>query len=382
MLHCQRHPTRFGAAALVSLACSAAAALDPATRPSDRFRLGIVGLSHAHVYGFLNEVVRRPDIELVGMAEPRAELLSRYGRHHHKLPPSTLFADLDQMLDQARPHAVAVFTDTAGHPRVVEACARRGIHVMMEKPLAISSDDARAIQASARRGRIQVLVNYETTWYPNTRAAWSIIKEDRRVGPIRRIIFHTGHPGPKEIGVPAEFLDWLTDPLRNGSGALHDFGCYGADLATWLMDGRGPDSVTAVTQQLKSEPTYAKVDDEASILLTYPGSLVIIQASWNWPFNRKDMEIYGQSGSYLTIGSDHYRLHVADAADSQERADPPAAPHADPLSFLIAVAKGETAPTGPSSLEINLVVSEILDAARRSAQTGRTIRLTDPPVAK
>ncbi len=248
--------------AIMTLLPFFAHAATPTSQPAARLRLGIAGLVHGHVYGFLDAAVKRPDVEIVGMAESRAELLDRYGRHHHKLPPAVLFSDLNEMLDKAKPQAVAIFTDTAEHPKVVEACARRGIHVMMEKPLAISTKDAHAIEESARKGNIRVLVNYETTWYPNTQSAWSLLKEGNRIGQIRKIVFHTGHQGPKEIGVPHEFLEWLMDPSRNGSGALHDFGCYGADIATWLMDGRRPTSVTAVTQHLKSDPVYRHVDDE------------------------------------------------------------------------------------------------------------------------
>ena len=66
-----------------------------------------------------------------------------------------------------------------------------------------------------------------------------------------------------------EFLAWLNDPKLNGGGALYDFGCYGADLMTWLMDGQRPISVTATTQQIKPD-IYPRVDDEATIILTYP----------------------------------------------------------------------------------------------------------------
>ena len=97
-----------------------------------------------------------------------------------------------------------------------------------------------------------------------------------------------------------EFLSWLTDPKLNGAGALFDFGCYGAGLMTWLMNGEKPLTVTAVTQQIKPE-IYPKVDDEATIIITYPKAQAIIQASWNWPFDRKDMEVYGATGSVMTV---------------------------------------------------------------------------------
>ena len=127
------------------------------------------------------------------------------------------------------------------------------------------------------------------------------------LGQIRKVVVHDGHQGPKEIGVQPEFLAWLTDPKLNGAGALFDFGCYGADLMTWLMDGERPQSVTAVTQQIKPQ-IYPRVDDEATIILKYPQAQAIVQASWNWPFDRKDMEVYGQSGYVITVKKEDIRV--------------------------------------------------------------------------
>ena len=86
--------------------------------------------------------------------------------------PTVAAPPLLHLLDQARPQAVVVFTDTFDHLRVVEACAARGIPVMMEKPLAVSVEHARAIERAARKANIPVMVNYETTWYASNRAAW------------------------------------------------------------------------------------------------------------------------------------------------------------------------------------------------------------------
>jgi len=122
---------------------------------------------------------------------------------------------------------------------------------MMEKPLAVSMEHARAIQQAARRSSIHVLVNYETTWYPSHELAYALVRRQGAVGELRKIVVRDGHQGPKEIGCPESFLSWLTDPVLNGGGAIMDFGCYGADLITWLMQGQRPLRVTAVTQQLK-----------------------------------------------------------------------------------------------------------------------------------
>ena len=164
--------------------------------------------------------------------------------------------------------------------------------------------------------------------------------------------------------------------MLDGAGALFDFGCYGADLMTWLMDGQRPLSVTAVTQQIKPD-IYPKVDDEATIVLTYPRAQGIIQASWNWPFDRKDLEVYGQTGLARTIGADKIRVRLNGKEEEEIAARPLDPRYDDQLSYLTAVVRGEVKPSGPSSLAVNVVVMEILDAARRSAASGETVRLSD-----
>src|SRR6266403_1057238 len=230
-------------------------------------RVVLAGLVHGHASGFFNQFQHRADLRVVGIAESDRQLTAQFAKRYG-LEPSLFYSDLEEMLKATHPQAVLAYTNTYDHRRVVEICARYGVPVIMEKPLAVSFEDARAIEKAARAGKIQVLVNYETTWYRSNQAAYDLVHENA-IGEIRKIVVHDGHQGPKEINVGPEFLAWLTDPKLNGGGALFDFGCYGADLATWLMDGRRPDSVTAVTQQIKPD-VYPRVDDEATIVLTYP----------------------------------------------------------------------------------------------------------------
>jgi predicted dehydrogenase len=327
---------------------------------------------HGHVDGFFRASLHSPQIEVVGIAEPDRQLSLKYA-DEYGIDRSLLFSSLEDMLRKAHPQAVLVYTTTYDHRRVVEACARHGVHVMMEKPLAVSLEDAIAIQRAAQQGEIHVLVNYETTWYPSNRAAYDLV-HDNSIGSIRKIVVHDGHQGPKEIGVGPEFFAWLTDPKLDGGGALFDFGCYGADLVTWLMEGKRPSSVTAVTQHIKPD-IYPRVDDEATIILTYPKAQAIIQASWNWPFGRKDMEVYGQTGYAITVGSDDIRERLANGQEKQIQATPLSAPYNSSLAYFRAVIDGEINSEGLSSLETNVIVTEILDAARRSAAEGRRIPL-------
>jgi predicted dehydrogenase len=196
------------------------------------------------------------------------------------------------------------------------------------------------------------------------------------IGEVRKVVTHDGHKGPKEIGVGPEFLGWLTDPKLNGGGALYDFGCYGADFMTWLMNGERPLTVTAVTMQIKPD-VYPRVDDDATIVLTYPQAEAILMASWNWPFGRSDVEVYGKTGTVFTRGRDE--IEERRAGDSEAKrvtAKPLLEPQNDSINYLRAVVLEGMKPEGRSSLEVNVVVAEILDAARESAKSRKTVALS------
>ena len=336
-------------------------------------RLAIAGLVHGHVSGFLRGAQGRQDVQIVGVFDPDAALVRQYGGQY-KLPDSVLFTDLAAMLAKTSPEAVASFTSTADHPAIVEAAASRRIHVMMEKPLALGNPEALRIKRAAERGGIHVLVNFETTWYASHGSMWSLVKERGELGEIRKMVAMDGHSGPKAIKVQAEFLDWLRDPARNGAGALYDFGCYGANLMTWMMDNQRPIAVTASTQQFQPE-TYPKVDDEATIVVEYPRAQGIIQASWNWPFNRKDFEVYGQRGWAIATGANSLRVALPGQPDHPVTPDPRPADQRDSISHLLAVVRGTAKPNALSSLENNLIATEILDAARESARTRKRVAL-------
>ena len=356
---------------LLALMASAAAQ----SQESKPLRVAIAGLNHGHVSGFLNNARRRAgDITIVAVWDPDSALLQKYAAEN-SLAAGQLYTDLDKMLDAVKPEAVATFTDTYSHLRVVEACAPRHIPVMMEKPMAVDIKQAHAIQQASERYNTPVFVNYETTWYRSHGEMWNLLHEQKAGGEIRRMVAMDGHQGPREINVQPEFFAWLNDPVKNGAGALFDFGCYGANLMTWMMDNQRPLKVTALTQTDKPA-IYTHVDDEATVLLEYPKAQGVIEASWNWPVGRKDFEVYGATGYAIATGGDNLRVRLAGAKAEEARTLPPLKPEAaDSISYLIGVARGRFKPYGLSSLENNVIVIEILDAARESARAGRTISL-------
>lgn len=341
-------------------------------------RVAVVGLVHGHVHGLFRMLPEHPDVKLVSIYEPQKPLAEQYAKQYH-LETVPVYNDLEKMLTEQKPDAVLVYSTIVDHRKIIEAAAKHGISSMVEKPLATTLEDALAIRKAAREHHVQALVNYFTTWQASS---WELYDEagQGKLGDLRRIIAHTGHQGPKEIGVGPEWLPWLTDPVQNGAGALFDFGCYGADFATVLMHGQAPLAVTTIAQTEKPD-VYPKVDDDATILIRYPKAQAVLMPSWNWPFSRNDIEVYGATGYVATVTADKLRARYA-GEKSENAISAPAAPkaHSNSLDYLVAVLHGEIKPEGdPSSLETNMVVMQIMDAARKSAATGKTITIEKLP---
>ena len=338
-------------------------------------RLAVAGIAHGHngwILGRKNDAA----VQLVGIYETNKELVKKMMDKYH-LDPALFYDDMNKMLEEVKPEGVLGFGTTLQHLSVVEACAPKGIHVMVEKPLATTVADAEKMVGLARKHKILLLTNFETSWYPTTDKSFALTRDTSFMGAIRKVVVHDGHEGPKEIGVSKEFFEWLTDPVQNGGGALMDFGCYGANLMTLLMNGTMPLSVTAVTSQYKPH-IYPKVDDEATIILQYPGAQCIIQASWNWPFARKDMAIYGSNGYIIT--KDNYNMKakgkVGSEVDYKLTAQETNTYTSPFLYFADAIRNKISIPAfGAYSIENNLIVVRILEAARNSAKTGKTIYL-------
>ena len=344
----------------------------------DPLKIGVIGLTHTHVHWIFGSEPRG-EIEIVGIVESNEELAERYAEQHN-FSMELVYSSMDELFDNVKPEAVTAFGTIYEHLAVVEAAAPRGVHVMVEKPLAVNMEHARKMEALAQKYNIHLLTNYETTWYPTTHKAYELAKEHNAIGDIRKIMVHDGHKGPKKIGINKEFLEWLTDPVQNGGGAEIDFGCYGANILTWFMEGKRPHSVTAISQQLQPE-NNPEVNDESIILLQYDSTVAVIQGSWNWPIGRKDMEIYGVKGAIYADNRHDLRVRISEGYDGFDeqvmKLEERKAPFDDPFALFTAVIRNEIQLDAYdlSTLENNLLVVEILDAARKSARENKTIQL-------
>jgi predicted dehydrogenase len=337
-----------------------------------KLRVVVAGLNHDHVYNILH-ANKEGRVVIVGIAEPNKALWKKYGAQF-QLPDSLFSINLKSLVLSKKPDAVLGYNEVSGHVDIVKICAPLHVPVMVEKPLAATLQQAQEIKALSKKYNDMVLVNYETTWYPSIADVNDTV-ESGSFGKIKKMVFHDGHQGPKEINCSPEFLAWLTDPVKNGAGALNDFGCYGADIMTWMMHGQKPIAVTAVTRHYKTAE-YPKVDDDATILVEYPEATGLIEASWNWPFSIKDMEVFCETGYLHALDNVNITSRKREKIVSSKKAAPLPAPNNDPLVYLAAVLDHRLTGTNDlSSLNYNMIVMQILDAAKRSAALGKRIEL-------
>ena len=334
-------------------------------------KLAIIGLDHDHVWGLLRDLAGEPNTELVAIADTHQPLVDQAKT---KVPTTVKFySDYVKMLDETKPDGVIVTTENDRHLEILRECAKRHIHYSTEKPMATSAADAREMERLANQAGIKVMVNYWNAWVAPTHELYHRV-HDNQLGPVQRIIVQYGHQGPKEIGVSKYFADWLYDPVKNGGGAIMDFGCYGAEWAVWLK-GR-PARVSAVTQKLKVDQ-HNPVDDDATIVLDYPDGTAIIGASWDWPYNMGQVQVFGPKGSLLATARDLFfrspSESVAKVGLEGERValDPAPRETSNPISYFVDCIRNNKPIEDPLSMKLNVEVMEILDAARESAKTGK-----------
>jgi predicted dehydrogenase len=277
-----------------------------------------------------------------------------------------------------------VCPEISQHAEVTEAAARHSVHVVTEKPMAGSVDDALRMAAAAGSEKIVLAVNWPTTWRPAIRRLKKLL-DDGEIGNIWEIKWRNGaslgplahgstHPGDTvisgEVSNAEKAGEWWHQAAAGG-GALLDYCCYGACLVSWLLDAP-PDSVQCVKANLMSG--FGTADDNAAMLLRFPSAIAILEASWT-TFHigvASGPIIYGTHGTIVVDGPDIlvYRERGATAPSLVERGDPlPVGRATIAEEFLHHLETGD--PLHPTlALPINLAAVAILDAGIRSAKTG------------
>ena len=344
-----------------------------------RLRVGVLGLSHDHVWANLAAVAAGEPGVLVAVAEPDARLRERLGREHGGVTALPTYAAL---LERTDLDAILCFGDNRGSAEWAARALERGLPVMIEKPMAADLPGAEAALQAARRAGQPLMVNWPTVWRPALRHGL-VLAAEGAVGEPVQLAHRGGHAGPREFGCSPQFCEWLYDPERNGSGALVDYCGYGGILARTLL-GR-PQAVTAVAGHLRKVGLAS--EDNAVVILRYPRALAVLEGSWTQIGGEPAfaMVVYGDAGTLIV--HQPRPLREGDrpgpgrvqrvTADGSETLDAPALPpdEKDGVTYFLSRVRDGRPIDGLCTPEVGRDVQEILAAALRASATGSTVTL-------
>ncbi len=261
----------------------------------------IIGFSHMHVNEIALYISERDDMELIAVADvpSKAEKIAplRYTpawnlENVKNNYCSNVYEDYKAMLDAERPNIAFILTENGQKPEVVEECARRGINVSIEKPIAVSLDEAKKIKASVDKYGIEAVVNWPVVWREYVMKMKAAL-DARLVGEPLKLRYINGHTGPlgkgaKHRGVSAN-AEEMTDEQRGktwwhsealGGGVFLDIACYGCFFSRWFF-GKGAKGVLSMGANLNTP--FGDTDDNFGAMIRYDGKMSVIEGTWSTP---------------------------------------------------------------------------------------------------
>lgn len=258
-----------------------------------RFRVAALGLDHDHVWTVAAEFLARDDVDFVAAADGDAALRARA---QSDLGVET-YADFTELLDREQLDAVCIYTDNRASTDLTIDAAARGLHVLVEKPIARNAEDADRMIAAAERHGTRLMTNWPFAWWRNLRRAIEMAREENSIGRIWQLRYRAAHEGIVAMGHSQQFANWVEDRERSGGGALVDYCCYGAVLARLLLGQ--PTAVSGLAGNFVRDDIA--VEDNAVILMQYPNAMAIAEASWtqHGKLGAYAPMIYGETGSLL-----------------------------------------------------------------------------------
>ena len=335
------------------------------------FRIGVLGLTHDHIWGNLQELSELSAAKLVAAADPNEPLRHRVKKQF----PCSVYSDYEEMIEKEELDAVYIYSDNATGVELAELAAAAQLHVLVEKPLAADLDGADGMLAAVREADVRLMVNWPFAWWPQLQRAIEMAQSGE-IGDVWQVKYRAAHAGPKELGCTPYFYEWLYDAQLNGGGALVDYGCYGAALARCLLGT--PSRVVGIAGRLRKEDII--VEDNAILVMTYPRAMAVAEASWTQVGHLTSYiaVIYGTKATVLVEPRKGGRLLMAtedhpDGTEVELPAPPPEL-HSASAHFLHCLETGSEFTTLCSD-RVARDAQEILEAGLLSVEEGSEVSL-------
>jgi UDP-N-acetylglucosamine 3-dehydrogenase len=314
---------------------------------------------------------------------PRAKLVALYNHRlgtvtdlKEKFPQAKLYDDYERFLSESGVQAISICTPNALHAEMTIVALRRGIHVLVEKPMAVTLAEAQAMIEAGRESGALLMVGQTLRYAPCHRVARQII-QGGVLGCIFQIRATFGHAGPLQWSPRGQ---WFVTANLAGTGVIGDLGVHKADLLRYLT-GQEVECVAA----FKAAFELQEVEDNAvAVLKLSGGALATLSVSWTTRGGCiNDFILIGERGS-LRLGTEPDSPLVVYRASGERIAYP--APEGiqqvggvlrlDEISEFIEAVLGHR--PNPIPGEEGYRALEICIAVDRSARTGELVRLPLP----
>lgn len=362
----------------------------------------IIGFSHMHVNEVALYISERDDIELLAVADipsngaeeiPALRYTPKWNLQNVKDNYcKKVYADYKEMLDTEKPDIAFILTENCQKPEVVEECAKRGINVSIEKPIAVSLEEADKIKASVDKHGIEAVVNWPVVWREYVMKMKAAL-DSKLVGEPIKLRYINGHTGPlgkgaKHRGVSAN-AEEMTDEQRGktwwhkdelGGGVFLDIACYGCFFSRWFM-GEGAKSIVSMGANLNTP--FGNTDDNFAAAIKYDGKMSVIEGTWSTPravIPSGPMVLCTEGVIMCTGGAENTpdvkafdiygnEVEIPDIEFGEEFKNMP-------CQYANHIAKGEEI-YPMLTLDVNMEVMAILDAAIKAAKSGKEEKIRD-----
>jgi glucose-fructose oxidoreductase len=354
-----------------------------------RWRIFGVSFDHMHMGDLLRMVHEHPEAEIAGLYDPDPARMAPAARAFG-VPQDRLFTDLEAGLATTRPDLAILCAATADHAAYVERLAPHGVHVLVEKPFAASTSEARRMIAAVEPTGRRLAVNWPSVWSPVHRTAKRLVVEGL-IGALREVRYYGGNRGPLfhlagKVEVSPEEVErqkpqswWYK--RASGGGSLLDYLGYGATLGTWFLDGEAPLEVNCTVD----ETPGIEVDQHAIAVCRYRMGLSLMETRWGtftdpWTIQPQPRCGFVLVGSDGTLSSYDYDDRVT--VQTRARPEPTPVPvepvpagHRNPIEHVLGCLERGEPFVGPLDPALSLIGQRIVDTAALSARERRPLAL-------
>jgi predicted dehydrogenase len=236
-------------------------------------KVGILGLAHLHPRSYMPVFGAVKEFAVVAAADANPALAGGFAKDFSLRS----YTDWRRLIEEEKIDLAAVFLPHAGCPEAAAACAERGIHVMVEKPMAADSAGVRRMLDAAGNAGVLLTTPYVWRYHPVARQMKKYIRD----GVLGRVV---GCEGRCAAGRLQRYIDghaaWMLEKARSGGGPMYNLGVHWIDLYRWLLD----DEVVEVLAKNVKVNTEYDIEDNSFALLTFSrGAVVALDISYTVP---------------------------------------------------------------------------------------------------